>query len=292
MIIDCHCHAGPGDGLTGPWDTRADLSRYLVRAARAGIEKTVVFAAFSSDYRVANRRVFELVRARPTRLLGFAFVHAQRDAGRISAMVEEAVTKYGFRGIKVHGSDGNVTREICEAAQRFAIPVLFDIVGRVELIELVAREYPRVAFIVPHLGSFADDWRAQLALIDPLTRFPNVFADTSGVRRFDLLQEAVRRAGPEKVLFGSDGPWIHPGVELAKVRELRLPAPAEALVLGGNTAKLLSLPVPAGLPVVTSGRVGRVERVERVETDVPRMTFQRHLVRRVPVRRRRRASSK
>jgi len=292
VIIDCHCHAGPGDGLTGPWDTRADLSRYLVRAARAGIEKTVVFAAFSSDYRVANRRVFELVRARPTRLLGFAFVHAQRDAGRISAMVEEAVTKYGFRGIKVHGSDGNVTREICEAAQRFAIPVLFDIVGRVELIELVAREYPRVAFIVPHLGSFADDWRAQLALIDPLTRFPNVFADTSGVRRFDLLQEAVRRAGPEKVLFGSDGPWIHPGVELAKVRELRLPAPAEALVLGGNTAKLLSLPVPAGLPVVTSGRVGRVERVERVETDVPRMTFQRHLVRRVPVRRRRRASSK
>ena len=21
-IIDCHCHAGTGDGLTGPWDTR------------------------------------------------------------------------------------------------------------------------------------------------------------------------------------------------------------------------------------------------------------------------------
>ena len=22
-VIDCHCHAGEGDGLTGPWDTRA-----------------------------------------------------------------------------------------------------------------------------------------------------------------------------------------------------------------------------------------------------------------------------
>jgi hypothetical protein len=25
MIIDAHCHAGKGDGLTGPWDTNAPL---------------------------------------------------------------------------------------------------------------------------------------------------------------------------------------------------------------------------------------------------------------------------
>ena len=46
MIIDCHCHAGKGDGLTGPWDTAAPLSRYLLRASRAGIDRTVLFAAF------------------------------------------------------------------------------------------------------------------------------------------------------------------------------------------------------------------------------------------------------
>ena len=48
-------------------------------------------------------------------------------------------------------------------------------------------------------------------LIDHLERHPNVFTDTSGVRRFDLLEQAVERAGPEKVIFGSDGPWLHPG---------------------------------------------------------------------------------
>jgi hypothetical protein len=26
MIIDCHCHSGKGDGLTGPWDTNARSS--------------------------------------------------------------------------------------------------------------------------------------------------------------------------------------------------------------------------------------------------------------------------
>lgn len=49
MIIDCHCHAGTGDGLTGPWDTRAPLKAYLQRASQAGIRRTVLFAAFTSN---------------------------------------------------------------------------------------------------------------------------------------------------------------------------------------------------------------------------------------------------
>jgi hypothetical protein len=59
------------------------------------------------------------------------------------------------------------------------------------------------------------------------------------VRRFDLLEQAVRRAGAHKVLFGSDGPWLHPGVELEKIRLLRLGAGDEALVLGGNLLRLI-----------------------------------------------------
>ena len=87
VIVDCHCHAGLGDGLTGPWDTEAQLGRYLVRAARAGIDRTVVFAAFHSDYAVANRRVARIVAGSRGRLYGFAFVHPGRDAGRVSALV-------------------------------------------------------------------------------------------------------------------------------------------------------------------------------------------------------------
>lgn len=106
--------------------------------------------------------------------------------------------------------------------------------------ELLAQEYPDVNFIIPHLGSFADDWRAQLALIDHLVRHPNIYTDTAGVRRFDLLDQAVKRAGPGKILFGSDGPWLHPGVELAKIRALRLAPAQENLILAGNFLNLIS----------------------------------------------------
>ena len=59
------------------------------------------------------------------------------------------------------------------------------------------------------------------------------------MRRFDYILQAIRRAGARKVLFGSDGPWLHPGVELAKIRYLGLPPRDEALVLGGNALRLL-----------------------------------------------------
>jgi uncharacterized protein len=259
VIIDCHCHAGKGDGLTGPWDTAAPLQSYRRWAAAAGIRRTVLFAVFHSDYAVANREVARIVASDPERFWGFAFVHPQRDAGRVASMVKTAVEKYGFRGIKCHRYDGRITREVCEVAAAFRLPVLYDVMGEVAQVELLATEYPRVNFIIPHLGSFADDWRAQLALIDHLVRHPNVFTDTSGIRRFDLLEQAVRRAGAKKFLFGSDGPWLHPGVELAKVRALGLPPQEERLVTGGNLLRLIrGVRVPQAVPVRAGARTATV----------------------------------
>ncbi|HEV3052259.1 MAG TPA: amidohydrolase family protein [Longimicrobium sp.] len=263
MIIDSHCHAGKGDGLTGPWDTDAPLADYLRWADEAGIGRTVLFAAFHSDYAVANRGVARIVAARPDRFWGYAFVHAARDAGRVAALVREAVG-FGFRGIKVHRHDARITREVCQAARAWRLPVLYDVMGEVSAVELLAPQYPDVTFIIPHLGSFADDWRAQTALIDPLQRWPNVYTDTSGIRRFDVLQRAVRRVGARKFLFGSDGPWLHPGVELEKVRALHLSPEQERLVTSGNLLRIFARirrprripvvrPAPPIRPVPTSG---------------------------------------
>ncbi|CUI04423.1 amidohydrolase family protein [Massilia antarctica] len=239
MIIDCHCHAGEGDGFSGPWDSDAGLERYLARARQAGIARTVLLAAFHSDYAQANRSVARIVAADPGRFYGFAFVHAQRDRGRVRALVRVAVEEYGFVGIKLHRHDARISREVCETARFFRLPVLYDVTGEVAVAELLASQFPDVNFILPHLGSFADDWSAQLALIDHLARHRNIHADSAGVRRFDLLEMAVRRAGPHKLLFGSDGPWLHPGVELAKIGMLGLAPDDEALVLGQNLLRLI-----------------------------------------------------
>jgi predicted TIM-barrel fold metal-dependent hydrolase len=264
MIIDCHCHAGKGDGLTGPWDTAAPLEQYLARADRAGIQRSVLFAAFHTDYALANYEVARIVGSRPDRFYGFAFVHADRDRGRVKELVRIAVENYGFVGIKVHRHDARISREICETARAYHLPVLYDPMSEVAAAELLAHEYPDVNFIFAHLGSFSDDWSAQLTLIDFLTRHHNIYTDTAGVRRFDLLQQAVERAGAKKLLFGSDGPWLHPGVELTKVLALGLDAAEQSMILGGNLLRLISQPsvrphpvIPAAIPSAVQPRNSR-----------------------------------
>jgi uncharacterized protein len=239
MIIDCHCHAGKGDLLTGPWDTDAPMDVYLRRARAAGIDKTVIFSPFHSNYRQANANTARIVAQQPDRFIGFAFVHAQRDKGRIYQTIAEAVSRWKFCGIEVHRVDSPATREICDAARAFGLPLLYDPAGQTDLVELLAAQYPDVNFIIPHLGSFADDWRAHLRTIDQIARYPNVYTDTSGVRRFDYIVQAVQRAGAHKVLFGTDGPWLHPGVELYKIRLLGLPPEQTALILGQNLWRLI-----------------------------------------------------
>jgi predicted TIM-barrel fold metal-dependent hydrolase len=239
MIIDCHCHAGKGDRMTAPWNTEAAIEPYLRRARAAGIARTVVVATFHSDYSKANADVARIIARYPGRLIGFVFVHATRDSGRIFRMVAHALRRWRFRGIKIHGYEAMPTREVCEAARAFRLPIFIDVVSRPEVIDMLAPQYPDVNFIVAHLGSYTDDWRAHQQVAYQVARYPNVYADTSAVRRFDYIIEAIKRAGPRKLIFGTDGPWIHPGVELHKVRLLGLPREQEALVLGGNIARLM-----------------------------------------------------
>jgi uncharacterized protein len=239
MIVDCHCHAGKGDLLTAPWNSNARLEPYLRRARAAGVDKTVVFPAFHTDYARANDELARIIERHPGRLIGFAFVHGTRDTGRIHEMIERAVTRLGFRGVKIHGFEAMPTREVCEAARAFRLPVLVDVGGRSQVVEMLATEYPDINFVVPHLGSFLGDWKVHQQLIDQLVRYPNVYADTSSVRHFDYIVQAVKRAGPGKILFGTDGPWLHPGVELHKIRLLGLPAASEALITGGNILRLI-----------------------------------------------------
>jgi len=168
MIIDCHCHAGKGDGFRGPWDTEARIEPHLKRARAAGIDKTIVFPVFNSDYAAANARLAKIVRYYPDELIGFAAINPGRDAGRVEYMVQRAVEDYGFRGLKIHGLDSFPKREVCEVARRYRLPILLDVVRRLSAVEMLAPQYPDLNFIIPHLGGFADDWMTHMQLIWPL----------------------------------------------------------------------------------------------------------------------------
>lgn len=237
--IDGHCHAGIGTLLSHPADTRADLTKYRRRADAAGIDRTVIFAALDEDYANGNAEVGRIVRGDPRRYIGFVFINPSLDRGRVAAIVKQATRSWGCRGIKVHWRNGRISREVLNVARWARVPVLYDPSGDIATVELIAREYPDVPIVVPHIGSFAGDWGRQVALIDKLRRHPNLFVDSSGVQYFDLLTDVIRYAGADRLIFGSDGPFLHPGVELEKIRLLGLDSVGYTAVVGGNITRLM-----------------------------------------------------
>jgi uncharacterized protein len=239
-IVDSHVHVGTAGVPLGPVDPETSFALWRNRAAAAGISQAVLMAAPVGSYSAANRTVADLAEQEPGKWLWYVFVNPVSDRGRVGALVAAAHLR-GACGIKVHWSDGRATDEVALAAERHRMPVLFDPRGDVQLVTHLAGRHPDVPWIVPHLSSFADDWRAQKRLINVLVRVPNIFTDTSGVRYFDLLEEAVVRAGAHKVLYGSDGPYLHPAPEIAKIFALGLEPRNRELVLGGNILRLTRL---------------------------------------------------
>jgi uncharacterized protein len=130
------------------------------------------------------------------------------------------------------------------AVRAYNLPVLYDIENELATVDWLAIHYPGVNFIIPHLGSFGESWRAQTALLERLESYPNIHVDSAGVRFFDLLERLIERGGARKLLFGSDGPWLHPAVELAKIRLLKLPHAQEQLILAGNFLNLIGMERP------------------------------------------------
>ena len=70
--------------------------------------------------------------------------------------------------------------------------------------------------------------------IEVALRDPNVYLETSGMPMHTKIREAYERVGETRVLFGTDVPFHHPVVEIAKVRVSGLPPEAVDRVLSKN----------------------------------------------------------
>ena len=237
VIIDSHVHAGHGEALQHPWDTLADIEVSLRRMDKLGIDKAVVLPINSSDYRRANRETSEIVAGHPDRLVGYAKVDQARDAGRVDEILTEAFGRLGLVGLKLHGYP---TREVMDAVLKHDVPMLVDPLNEPAPLQYAAEQYPGVHMVIAHFGSFpSHNHHAHQQAIWLAKTFPNVYLDTSSVTHFEWLEAGVKELGPEKIIFGSDGPVLHCGVELAKIGFLKLSKKARDRILCRNIAQLL-----------------------------------------------------
>ncbi|MCW5977610.1 MAG: amidohydrolase [Bryobacteraceae bacterium] len=236
LVIDAHCHAGSGQAMSAPWTTRGDPEVTLRHMEEAGIDRTVIFPISNDEYEKPNQEVAEICGRYPGKFIGFAKHDPRTEAGRIRAMLRREVESLGLKGLKLHRLP---TREVLDTVAELGIPILYH-PEKVANFHMIASEYPRIPFIMAHLGNFAShDWTEHIAAISVARQYPNVYLDTSSVVFFKFLEMAARDAGPDKLVFGSDGPELDSRVELYKVKLLKLAPADEQKVLGGNILRLL-----------------------------------------------------
>ena len=242
LIVDAHCHAGKGlnYGKAGAdaWTTFNDPEWTLRRMEEAGIDRTVIFPINNTSYQEANVEIAGYVRRWPAKFIGFAKHDTKTEAGKIAGLLRHEVRELGLKGLKLHGQP---SPEMLEAVSELKIPILVHPDTVDKLLPIVSSN-PQVSFILAHLGNFASrEWREHVRAIDAARELPNLYLDTSSVVFVPYLEEAARELPATKLIFGSDGPLLDARVELYKIRLLKLSAESEALVLGGNIRRLLSL---------------------------------------------------
>jgi len=243
MIIDFHAHMGRGpEGSDDLLQSNLPPELIIQQADEAGIDRTVVFpVTYPHDqYRRANEEIAGAVARYPDRLIGFARTSPGPNA---IADVIIAVNELGLKGLKLHhGCDGfaiigEPVHELLKVAGELKLPVIFHSIGVVEELIGLAIAHPETNIVFGHMAGFWN-WPEMRRCIHIARKLPNVYLETSATMVSSVLKEACEGV-PDKVLFGSDAPALHPKVELEKIKVLHLPPEIERKVLGENARQLL-----------------------------------------------------
>jgi hypothetical protein len=103
--------------------------------------------------------------------------------------------------------------------------------------------FPNLRFILAHMN-----FHEPSVALDLVEKHPNVFVDTSW-QPAEVIGEAVRRVGAERVLFGTDWPFVGNNVNigLARIHDCiqagTLTEEQSKLILGVNAAKIFGISI-------------------------------------------------
>jgi predicted TIM-barrel fold metal-dependent hydrolase len=235
MIVDAHNHIGTRKGLTFLTD---DL---LKQMDQAEIDRAVVFSMTES---INNDYVAQAVDTHPDRLIGFVTINPwSNDA---ESELERYLNDFGMSGLKLHPirhgfvfDDHFLLDPLFNICREHKVPVIAyggaDVASVPNHFEEMANTFPSVPFIMAHMGYMYETNSA----IDVAHRAENVYLETSRVF-VRQIQNALRKVGAEKIIFGTDTPKEEFYFSLEKVRMSTSDQEERALILGENLLNLLN----------------------------------------------------
>ncbi len=250
MIWDLHCHLNGFEGRT-PGEKMAEMIRF---ADRLGVERLCVFMGYPFDenpspetLRAQNDQVLEALSHWHDRAFGFVYLNPNYLDFSLREF-DRCVRDGPMVGVKLWVAKRADAPEVDRIVERAAAlrAVIFQhtwlkVGGNLpgestpEDIAAVARRHPSVPIICGHTGG---DWERGIRAVRGV---PNLLLDTAGSDpTAGFVEMAVREAGAERVIYGSDVGGRSFGSQAGKVMGAQIPAQARDLILGENLKRLMT----------------------------------------------------
>ena len=191
------------------------------------------------------------IQAKNDRLLCFGSVHPEE--ADLEEEFERMVNQYGLKGLKLHPCmqmfflNDRRLFPIYERAEACGLPLLahtggdpvrgMELYGHPRDLDEVASTFPNLTIIIAHLGIPFFDEAKEL-----MRTHENVFADISfAVEVIDREQMSslIREVGADRVMFGSDYPFVEPKAAIQKVLDLDLSDDDKEQILWKNAVEIL-----------------------------------------------------
>jgi len=245
-IIDAHLHIGRPGVFFAPQTTPEQLL--------AGMDRLGIGAAICTDHVSIGqgcaatlpmlREVFE---RSGRRIFYMGVFHPGRSEDCLQAMAE-ATGWPGFVGIKIHPSfhrtpaDDPTYEPIWRFAAERDLPILthswsvsdYNPVQQLSVparFEKYVQAFPAVRLVLGHAGGRG---REQADAIRMARDYPNVYVDIAGDVYCYRLIERLAAAIPEKVLFGSDYPWLDLRSNFTRILLAEINLETKQRMLGDN----------------------------------------------------------
>lgn len=254
MIVDAHAHLGPWPRFSV---AERSLDGYISLMDHLGIGKAIIshHAGLAGLMQLAADESQKAFDQSGGRVLSYLVFDPNRPDESLS-LIQQAAAKPHFAGVKLHPTQHNCPadddryRPAWEFAVQVKCPLLAHTWDRSpehpaqnhsfpDLFERYLAEFPDVRFIFGHAGG---RWNGFAACLEIVKKCPNTCLDITGDGfMLGRIEHFVREVGAERILFGSDAPWIDPRIPLGEVLGADISEVERESILGGNATRLFNL---------------------------------------------------
>lgn len=249
VMIDCHTHMGPWHNFNAPENSAAEMV--------ASMDRVGVRCCFSSshssigpDFRYGNDMILQAIADFPGRIHGYCTVNPNYPEKEMVDELERCCVNGPMRAIKFHPDlhlyrvEGSGYRAAWEFANERGMILLSHTwlgsgFSNLDTFDLLAERYPNVTILLGHSGAGYGGFAKSAELAK---KHPKVYMDLTGsICLFRQLERAVEAVGSEKILFGTDLPFIDLRPGLGRVAFSRITEEDKRKILGLNMARIAGL---------------------------------------------------